>query len=106
MLPGVGAAAPTAPPIAPASTRRFGGGRGFRGDRGGGWGGIHDADAPYGALSRYPYAWDYAVPTIYTVNCGGIDQPICATPTQMWSQSYANTEAAGNAIMAASLGAN
>jgi hypothetical protein len=46
------------------------------------------------------------VPTVYTINCGGIGQPICATTTQMWSQSYANTEEAGNAIIAAALAAN
>jgi hypothetical protein len=50
-----------------------------------------------------PYYYGYAVPTNYVINCGGLYQPICATPTQMWSQSYANTEAAGNAIMTAAL---
>ena len=65
-----------------------------------------NAAYPYGPLFAYPYAYGYTAPMVYTLNCGGLSQPICATPTQMWSQSYANTAAAGDAIMAAALAAN
>jgi len=56
---------------------------------------------PYGVISPVAYTWGYAPANVYTQACGGMTQPICSTPEQMWSQSYANSVAAGQAIAAA-----
>lgn len=58
---------------------------------------------PYGVIYTVPYSYGYAVPTVYTVNCGGWNQPICATPIQMFAQDSANLTAAANAIQTAAI---
>lgn len=58
---------------------------------------------PYGPIYAVPYYYGYAVPTVYTSNCGGWNQPICANPVQMFAQSTSDLTVAAGAIQAAAV---